>query len=317
MMGKEYIVRKIDRLRLLRIFLCHASDDKAVVRDLYDRLVSDGMQPWLDEKDILPGQDWELEITKAIKESDVVIVCLSKSAVNKRGFVQREIKFALDVADEQPEGTIFLIPLRLDECEVPHRLRDRQWVDYFEPGGYLRLIAALKKRSDELGVPLLPKSNDKIGEMLRDLFDNAKEVRSNLVKAFKALSREEYSKNDQFIFDLYIANGDGFLLIVEKYLSDLDGLRHQVSVYAGMGKPKPPKSKREVFLIQSRWIIGWLFKSGFMRRDGDDIIIDKHMKNTFDNLVSFLRSRDRFSTRDEIEAKAHLSFINFGNIKPD
>jgi hypothetical protein len=308
---------KFEQLRLLRIFLCHSSDDKAVVRDLYDRLLSDGMQPWLDEKNMLPGQDWELEIRKAVKNTDVVIVCLSKSSINKRGFVQKEIKLALDVADEQPEGTIFLIPFRLDPCDVPQRLQSIQWVDYFEPGGYLRLIAALKKRSDELSIPLLPRSDNKVGEMLRDLFDNAKEVRRNFVNAFKSLSPGEFTKNDQYIFDLYIANGDGFLLIVEKYLSDLDRLKYQMSVYAGMGKTKPPQSKREVYLVQSRWIIGWLFKSRFIKKDGDNIEINEHMKKTFDNLISFLKARNRFSKRDEIEAKTHVSIIEFGNIRPD
>jgi hypothetical protein len=151
-------IDKFEQLRLLRIFLCHSSQDKPVVRDLYKRLLSDGMQPWLDEKDLLPGHDWELEIRKAVKSTDVVIVCLSKNAISKRGFVQKEIRLALDVADEQPERTIFLIPLRLDECDVPQRLQAIQWVDYFEPGGYLRLVAALKKRGDELRIPLLPQS---------------------------------------------------------------------------------------------------------------------------------------------------------------
>ena len=50
---------------------------------------------------------------------------------------------ALDVADEQPEGTIFLIPAKLEECETPGRLRRWHWVNLFEEGGYERLVAAL------------------------------------------------------------------------------------------------------------------------------------------------------------------------------
>jgi hypothetical protein len=301
---------KFSQLRLLRIFLCHSSDDKPVVRDLYGRLLSDGMQPWLDEKNILPGQDWELEIRKAVKNTDVVIVCLSSVSINKRGFVQKEIKFALDVADEQPEGTIFLIPLRLDKCDVPERLRAIQWVDYFEPGGYLRLIAALKERGDELKIPLLPEANNKAGEALLDLFKNDEEVRKNFISAFKALSSDEYTKYDQFIFDLYVANGDGFLLILAEYLADLGRLKHQISVYAKMDKPTPPKGKREVLLIQSRWLVSWLFKSGFISQDGENITINSHMKETLDDLITFLRARNRFTKRDEREAKMHVGIVN-------
>ncbi|MGH9765661.1 MAG: toll/interleukin-1 receptor domain-containing protein, partial [Blastocatellia bacterium] len=95
--------------RPLRVFLCHAVGDKPAVRELYRKLSASGYQPWLDEEDLLPGQDWEREISIAVKTSDVVLVCLSRASITKQGFVQKEIKFALDVADRQPEGTIFVI----------------------------------------------------------------------------------------------------------------------------------------------------------------------------------------------------------------
>src|SRR5437660_12535254 len=97
--------------RHLRVFLCHSSGDKPSVRQLYQRLKACNVDPWLDEEDLLPGQDWEYEIRKAVRATDVVIICLSNGSIGKTGFLQREIKFALDVANEQPQGTIFLIPL--------------------------------------------------------------------------------------------------------------------------------------------------------------------------------------------------------------
>jgi CheY-like chemotaxis protein len=130
--------------RRLRVFLCHSSNDKPSVRVLYHRLRSDGFEPWLDEEDLLPGQEWKREIPKAVRKSDVVVVCLSSTAINKRGYVQKEIKIALDIADEQPEGTIYIIPLRLEECEVPERLSHWQWVDFFKEEGYPRLVRSLE-----------------------------------------------------------------------------------------------------------------------------------------------------------------------------
>ncbi len=50
---------------------------------------------------------------------------------------------ALDIADEKPEGHIFVIPLKLEECEVPDRLQTFQWVDLFKERGYERLKSAL------------------------------------------------------------------------------------------------------------------------------------------------------------------------------
>src|SRR5687767_10358285 len=110
--------------RPLKVFLCHASQDKLTVRELYGALKAEGwIDPWLDKAKILPGQDWRTVIEKAVEESDVVIVCLSSLSVSKEGFVQREIKYAYDIALEKPEETIFLIPLRLDDCAIPRGLR--------------------------------------------------------------------------------------------------------------------------------------------------------------------------------------------------
>lgn len=52
-----------------RVFLYHSSADKEQVRDLHQRLRRDGVLPWLDEEDILPGQDWDGENRRAIRES--------------------------------------------------------------------------------------------------------------------------------------------------------------------------------------------------------------------------------------------------------
>ena len=142
----------IQQPRRLKVFLCHASGDKPTVRDLYHRLRAAGFDPWLDEEKLLPGQDWQLEIPQAVRSSDAVVICLSRRAVTKAGYVQKEIRYALDVADEQPEGAIFLIPLRLEECEVPQRLRRWQWVDFFQEQGYERLLRALRARAESLGL---------------------------------------------------------------------------------------------------------------------------------------------------------------------
>jgi tetratricopeptide (TPR) repeat protein len=138
--------------RKLRVFLCHSSDDKPLVRNLYNRLNSDGIDSWLDEENLLPGEEWEQEIIKAVRSSDIVIVCLSQRSINKRGYVQKEIKLALDVADEQPEGAIFLIPVKLEECDVPGRLSRWHWVNLFQEQGYEKLMRALKSRADKLGL---------------------------------------------------------------------------------------------------------------------------------------------------------------------
>ena len=58
---------------MARIFLCHASEDKAQVREVYHRLRAiDEFDPWLDEEDLLPGQGWAREISRALQASDLL-----------------------------------------------------------------------------------------------------------------------------------------------------------------------------------------------------------------------------------------------------
>jgi hypothetical protein len=137
-------------MKPLKIFLCHALEDKKQVVDLYHLLIKQGADPWLDSEKILPGQEWNFEINKALDESDVILLCLSKRSVSKEGYVQREIRIALDHALEMPEGHIFLIPARLEECSLPQRISSYQWVDLFNADGMTKLLKSLNLRASQV-----------------------------------------------------------------------------------------------------------------------------------------------------------------------
>ena len=145
--------------RPLKVFLCHASGDKPQVRALYKSLIAEGVDAWLDQEKLLPGQNWRVEIPRAVKEADVVVICLSNNSITKEGYIQKEIKFALDIADEKPEGSIFLIPARLEECVVPEKLSVWHWVDLYESNGFVKLLRSLKLRADRVGAVIESASN--------------------------------------------------------------------------------------------------------------------------------------------------------------
>ena len=144
--------------RQLHVFLCHAHEDKEQVRDLYIRLSAIGIDAWLDEEKLIAGQNFDHEIHNALKNSDAILICLSKKSVSKSGYVNKEIKVALDLLDIQPEGSIFLIPTRLDDTVVPSRLEHLQWVDLFSGNGYQQLVKALEYRARELEIRLVSPS---------------------------------------------------------------------------------------------------------------------------------------------------------------
>ncbi|MDJ0581126.1 toll/interleukin-1 receptor domain-containing protein [Crocosphaera sp.] len=140
--------------KIPQIFIAHASQDKRLVRELYNKLVEAGYKPWLDEEDLLPGQNWKDEIPKALKNSDLFIACLSSTSISKRGYIQREFKMAMERWAELPPGEIYIIPLKFDDCEIPElrqseyglNLRDLQWLDYSKPNGFEKLIKAIKSQ---------------------------------------------------------------------------------------------------------------------------------------------------------------------------
>jgi formylglycine-generating enzyme required for sulfatase activity len=130
-------------IKPIQIFLCHASEDKVAVEAIYDRLKSLGYKPWLDKRDLLPGQRWRVEIPKAIRASDYILIFLSETSVAKRGYVQDEFKLALEVLRQIPDGTIYAIPVRLDECPIPDQFADLHWCNLFEADGFEYLLRAL------------------------------------------------------------------------------------------------------------------------------------------------------------------------------
>ena len=141
---------------MARIFLCHASEDKPQVRDVYRRLAAiEGFEPWLDEEDLLPGQIWADEIPHALKASEFILVFFSRNSVAKRGYVQREMKMALEAWEEIPGNMIHTIPVRLDKCELPEPFGRYHHADLFNPRGFDRLVQGLQLGLEQRGIPKL------------------------------------------------------------------------------------------------------------------------------------------------------------------
>lgn len=128
-----------------RVFLSYAREDEAAVTGLYQTLRDAGHQPWMDKQDIVPGELWENSIRRAIAACDFVLICISAHATNKRGFLQKEIKAALDTWQGMLDSDIYLVPVRLEPCLVPENLSSFQWVDVFENDGIEKLLWAIQE----------------------------------------------------------------------------------------------------------------------------------------------------------------------------
>jgi hypothetical protein len=86
----------------VQIFVSYAREDLITARKISASLQQYKLEPWLDVERLQPGQNWRQTIESAIKASAFFVALLSSNSVNKRGYVQKELRTALDVLQEMP-----------------------------------------------------------------------------------------------------------------------------------------------------------------------------------------------------------------------
>ena len=151
---------EIQEIVMLKVFLNHASEDRALVAPYFNKLKSLGHAPWIDKK-LLPGQDWDEEIQREFQSSDVVLIFMTPRSVCKRGYVQREIHDAIQRLKSLVPGDIGVIPLMLEECEVPTQIARRlQYIrlpnEWYKVVESLALAAEQRDIAVNNGLPLGP-----------------------------------------------------------------------------------------------------------------------------------------------------------------
>ena len=125
------------------IFLSYCRDNATEVARLRNDLIAAGESVWWDQ-DIKGGQDWKFEIRNAMKNAYAVVLCLSaESEKRSASGIYPEALDAVSAYREYAPGSIFLIPVRLSDCEIPPieldgtRTLDRlQLIDLFPAGKY-------------------------------------------------------------------------------------------------------------------------------------------------------------------------------------
>lgn len=127
---------------VLKVFLNHTAEDRALVTPYFHKLQALGFEPWIDKR-ILPGQDWDEVIQRAFNAADVYLIFMTPRSVSKRGYVQREINDALDKQRYNLPGDIGLIPLMLEDCDVPVKIsRSHQYIRL--PEGWHEVVESLE-----------------------------------------------------------------------------------------------------------------------------------------------------------------------------
>jgi hypothetical protein len=217
----------------VRPFISYAREDREIAMKLRDDLVRLGASPWIDIVNLRPGEEWQLAISTALSTCSHVLVLLSEHSVAKRGYVQREVRQAIDALDQFPPNSIFLIPVRLDQCEPAHeRLKALQWVSLFDdyeiglgqiamslglevgtPSSQVLTVAHLPSPLAHLSAKavqlLVAAASGATGELHREALDQAIIVNANgqSFMALDGMEREELEgavdelEDEQLIYD--------------------------------------------------------------------------------------------------------------------
>lgn len=113
------------------VFLSYSREDNLIVNKLYQRLLKLGLNVWIDEHELLPGDKWEIKIRQTLKSCEFAIVCFSEQSINRPGFFQEEIKIVKELSYGE-EHSIYCIPLTLhpfDRSLIPEEFRDMHIID--------------------------------------------------------------------------------------------------------------------------------------------------------------------------------------------
>ena len=94
------------------VFLSHSTKDKAVVRDVAERLRKDGLKVWFDEWVLKPGDSIPAKIEEGLERSLVLVLCMSANA------------FGSDWAQLEAGTFRFRDPLKKERRFIPVRLDD-------------------------------------------------------------------------------------------------------------------------------------------------------------------------------------------------
>ena len=148
-----------------KVFVSHASEDKDhFVVEFSRRLRENGVNAWLDQWEMKPGDSLVDKIfEEGLKEARAVIVVLSKVSVQKP-WVREELNTS--VVNRISRGTR-LIPVVIDDCEVPESLRSTLWQKVDDLADYSqslqRILSAIFDVDDKPTIGQPPARSDFLG----------------------------------------------------------------------------------------------------------------------------------------------------------
>ncbi len=127
-----------------QIFFIYAIEDFDRVHSIYSFLKQNGYKPWLDQLDLLPGQNTSEVIKNELTRSKIVFVFISKYVSVNDSNILEEIRLSLKSLPSPYRGFSPVIPIRLDDVEITiDELKHIQSVDLYKYQNLSKLLDSL------------------------------------------------------------------------------------------------------------------------------------------------------------------------------
>lgn len=108
--------------------------------------------------------------------------------MDRDGYLHKEIGLALDAAEQKREGTIFIVPVRLDDCKIPERLARYQWATPFG----MKISRAFLPPEDESEIVIEPDVAPYTGRNVSDVYVSFQEALITRAFQLKKITKEQY-----------------------------------------------------------------------------------------------------------------------------
>ncbi|MBM4024149.1 MAG: toll/interleukin-1 receptor domain-containing protein [Planctomycetes bacterium] len=108
----------------MQVFISYACEDRELAKRLSQWLEGAGFEVWLDENQILPGDNWAEKVAQALKESQAMVVLVSPAAMESK-WVRHEIEYALGAKEYSGRLVPVFVgsPDRIPKDKLPWILR--------------------------------------------------------------------------------------------------------------------------------------------------------------------------------------------------
>ena len=130
-----------------RIFLSFAATDHPRVMPLSNWLLEQGFE--LSTGDDVTS-DKSREQLDLIQKANFFLACLTQDSLDEHGKIEKKIKRELNLLWKGTDNEAFVIPVRLEACEIPETLQAFQHVDVFQsedfPALLDQLLAGIERR---------------------------------------------------------------------------------------------------------------------------------------------------------------------------